>query len=254
MTQDPLILLTNDDGITKKGLAKLVELAANIGQCIVVAPREEQSGVGHAITSSQPLRVEKSTLFSSIEAHACSGTPADCVKVALNYLCDMRPHIVLSGINHGTNASMNVHYSGTLAGAREACLAGLPAIGFSLCDYNEEAEMSHIDHVVKDVIYKVLKEGIPHGIYLNVNLPVAQSAPLTQFRYCRQSVSTWQDKCSVRKDLRDQTYLWLDGEVSHTTDDPDSDQWALAQNYASIVPCLCDVTAYQYLKTHLKQD
>ncbi|MFZ9503868.1 MAG: 5'/3'-nucleotidase SurE, partial [Cyclobacteriaceae bacterium] len=169
----PLILVTNDDGITSKGIATLVGLMAQLGEVIVVAPDSPQSGMGHAITVGDTLRLEETTIFKDIRAWECSGTPADCVKMARHFvLKDLRqPDLVVSGINHGSNTSISVLYSGTMSAAIEAAIEGAPAIGFSLCDFSSNADFSHVHEPILKIARKVLETGLPDGVALNVNFP-----------------------------------------------------------------------------------
>lgn len=174
MSKKPLILISNDDGITSKGIRTLVEIMSEIGEVVVVAPDSPQSGMGHAITIGNTLRLDASQQFADlgVEAYQCSGTPADCVKLAKHHvLHDRRPDLVVSGINHGSNTSVSVLYSGTMSAAIEAALEGLPAIGFSLCDYSHNAEFSHVRSWIKEITLKALANGIGEGITLNVNFP-----------------------------------------------------------------------------------
>ena len=242
----PLILISNDDGITAPGLAKLVELMAQLGEVVVVAPDSPQSGMGHAITIGHPLRLSENRVFGpDIEAYECSGTPADCVKIAKHHvLRDRRPDLVVSGINHGSNASVNVLYSGTLSAAIEAAIEGLPAIGFSLCEYGPNADFSHVDEWVLNIARKALEQGIPASTALNVNLPKRASGPIKGIRLCRQARAKWQEEFDERHDPYQRPYYWLIGQFVNLDAGADTDEAALAEGYVSVVPCQFDLTNY----------
>lgn len=241
----PLILLSNDDGITAPGLAKLVQLMRQFGEVVVVAPDSPQSGMGHAITIGHPLRLTENRVFGpTVEAYECSGTPADCVKIAKHHvLKNRRPDLVVSGINHGSNASVNVLYSGTMSAAIEAAIEGLPAIGFSLCEYGPLADFSHVDAWVLDVAGRALAYGIPPHTALNVNLPKNAHGPIRGIRLCRQARAKWQEEFDERRDPYQRPYYWLVGEFVNLDAGADTDEAALAENFVSVVPCLFDLTS-----------
>ncbi|SNC63895.1 5'-nucleotidase /3'-nucleotidase /exopolyphosphatase [Hymenobacter gelipurpurascens] len=240
----PLILISNDDGITAPGIATLVRVMNRIGEVVVVAPNSPQSGMGHAITIGNPLRLEANNIFGDIEAYECSGTPADCVKLAKHYvLRDRKPDLVVSGINHGSNSSVNVLYSGTMSAAIEAAIEGLPAIGFSLCEYGHEADFSHTEEWIEHLTREALKHGIPHGTALNINIPKNSATPIAGARVCRQARAKWQEDFDLRYDPYRRPYYWLVGEFVNLDKGTDTDEWALANNYISIVPCQFDLTA-----------
>ena len=248
MAKKPLILICNDDSIHSRGIAALVEAMAPLGEVVVVAPDGPQSGMGHAITIGHPLRLEKSSVFPDHTAYACSGTPADCVKMAKHHvLKDRRPDLVVSGINHGSNSSISVLYSGTMSAALEAALEGLPAIGFSLCDYGAGADFSHVIPYVRQIAEQVLNHGMPTGVALNVNLPARQEEPIQGVKVCRQALARWEEDFEERADPYGRRYYWLAGSFVNHDRGEDTDEWALANNYISIVPCLFDLTAYQAL-------
>ncbi len=241
----PLILVSNDDGITAPGIAHLVRTVAALGaEVVVVAPDSPQSGKGHAITIEAPLRLRENRVFGpDIEAYECSGTPADCVKIAKHYvLKDRRPALVVSGINHGSNASVNVLYSGTMSAAIEAAIEGLPAIGFSLCEYGHGADFLQCLEWVGQVCRSALAHGIPPGTALNVNLPKAANGPIRGLRLCRQARAKWQEEFDTRLDPYDRPYHWLVGAFVNLDPGTDTDEYALARQYVSIVPCLFDLT------------
>lgn len=245
-TRKPLILISNDDGITAPGIATLVRVMRRIGDVVVVAPNSPQSGMGHAITIGHPLRLDPSTLFEQlgVEAYECSGTPADCVKLAKHFvLRDRRPDLVVSGINHGSNSSVNVLYSGTMSAAIEAAIEGLPAIGFSLCDYGHLADFSHTEEWIEHLTRQALEHGIPANTALNVNLPKKSATPIAGVRVCRQARAKWQEDFDLRYDPHNRPYYWLIGSFVNEDQGEDTDEWALAHNYVSIVPCQFDLTA-----------
>ena len=206
------IVVSNDDGITSKGIDTLVRIASKFGYVVVVAPNKPQSGMGHAITIGETLRLEKNHLWDTIgvEAYECSGTPADCVKLAKSYvLQDNKPDLIVSGINHGSNTSISVLYSGTMSAAIEGALEGIPSIGFSLCDWSHEAEMNHIEPFVENIIKTVLEKGLKTGIALNVNMPSFKSGVIKGVKVCRQANARWVEKFDERIDPNGRPYFWM---------------------------------------------
>ncbi len=246
MEQDrPLILVTNDDGITSRGIKKLVEVASTMGDVLVVAPDSPQSGMGHAITVGDTLRLRKNSIFGDIEAYECSGTPADCVKLAKHQvLKDRKFDLVLSGINHGSNTSISVLYSGTMSAAIEGAIEGTPSIGFSLCDYSTRADMGHVDEYVAKIIAEALKNGMPKGTALNVNIPPIQNERIRGIKICRQANARWEEDFDQRIDPHGREYFWMVGNFINHDKGEDNDEWAIANNYVSIVPCQFDLTAH----------
>ncbi|WP_020530704.1 5'/3'-nucleotidase SurE [Flexithrix dorotheae] len=245
MKKKPLILISNDDGITSKGIRTLVEIMSTIGEVVVVAPNSPQSGMGHAITINDPLKIYKSDIFDDIEAYECSGTPADCIKVAKNYILkDREPDLVVSGINHGSNTSVSVLYSGTMSAAIEAAIEGLPSIGFSLCDYDARADFSHIEKWVKEIAKEALEKGIGKGVALNVNFPKKSETPVKGVKICRQAIAKWVEEFDERTDPSGRKYLWLSGYLQNNDKGEDTDEWAIKNNFASVVPVLYDMTAH----------
>ena len=240
----PLILISNDDGITAPGIAKLVQLMRQLGEVVVVAPNSPQSGMGHAITIGHPLRLTENRVFGpDVEAYECSGTPADCVKIAKHHvLTDRRPDLVVSGINHGSNASVNVLYSGTMSAAIEAAIEGLPAIGFSLCEYGDHADFSHVDEWILQIVRQALAHGIPAHTALNVNIPKNANGPIQGIRLCRQARAKWEERFDERHDPYQRPYYWLIGSFVNLDTGADTDEAALAASYVSVVPCLFDLT------------
>ncbi|MFN5170047.1 MAG: 5'/3'-nucleotidase SurE [Cyclobacteriaceae bacterium] len=242
----PLILVSNDDGITSRGIRTLVDIMKELGDVLVVAPDGPQSGMGHAITVGDTLRLEQSRIFDGVEAYECSGTPADCVKMARHFvLKDQRqPDIVVSGINHGSNTSISVLYSGTMSAAIEGAIEGTPAIGFSLCDYSHGADFSHTAPYVKKIAEQVLRKGLPKGVALNVNIPPKRNEPVKGIRVCRQANAKWVEEFVKRYDPNGRQYFWMTGNFVNFDKGEDNDEWAIANNYVSVVPCQFDLTAH----------
>ncbi len=247
----PLILITNDDGITSNGIKLLTDLMAELGEVIVVAPDSPQSGMGHAITVGNTLRLFETKLFDGIRSYQCSGTPVDCVKLAKHYvLKDRKPDLLVSGINHGPNTSISVVYSGTMAAALEAAIDDIPAIGFSLCDYSPDARFGHVSDHVKKITSEVLENGLPRGIALNVNLPSASEGPIKGVKVCRQARARWHESFDERIDPYGEKYFWMAGDfVNLDKKNTDNDVWAIAHNYVSVVPTQFDMTAHNFLKS-----
>jgi len=240
----PLILVSNDDGITSPGIRTLVNVMKKIGEVVVVAPDSPQSGMGHAITVANTLRLDKSLAFEDVEAWECSGTPADCVKLGKHYvLKDRKPDLVVSGINHGSNSSISVLYSGTMSAAIEAAIEGLPAIGFSLCDFGHDADFSHTEEFVELIARQALEHGIPVGTALNVNFPKKSEDKIAGVKVCRQARAKWEEEFEERLDPNKRRYFWMTGNFVNPDQGEDTDEWALAHHYVSIVPCQFDMTA-----------
>ena len=245
MEKKPLILVSNDDGITSPGIRHLIEAMTQLGEVVVVAPDSPQSGMGHAITIGNTLRLDKSELFPGVEAWQCSGTPADCVKIAKHHILkDRRPDLVVSGINHGANTSVSILYSGTMSAAIEAAMEGLPAIGFSLCEYGWDANFEHTLPYLISIAKEALTKGIPEGVALNVNFPAKQEEPIKGIKICRQAIAKWQEEFDQRKDPNNRDYYWLMGNFVNLDKGDDTDIAAIEKNYISIVPSTFDLTAH----------
>lgn len=246
MTQ-PLILITNDDGITSKGIRVLIEEMAKLGEVVVVAPDSPNSGMGHAITVDATLHIKKSPIFGDIKSYECSGTPADCVKLAKHELLKGRKiDLVVSGINHGSNASISVLYSGTMSAAIEAAIEGIPAIGFSLNDFRYDADFEHTRSYIAKITSEVLINGMPNNVALNVNFPAKSSAAIKGLKVTRQANGFWKEEFDARKDPHGRPYYWMGGEfVNREPESTENDIWALNNNYISIVPCKYDMTSYE---------
>lgn len=245
--KERIILVTNDDGITAPGIAMLVESVRHLGRLVVVAPDSPQSGMGHAVTISRPLRLDPITMFEGVECYTSSGTPADCVKLAVSIVLQGKPDLVVSGINHGANSSINVLYSGTMSAAVEAAIEGIPAIGFSLLDYSHEADMSAAGVVAARLSEQLLKRPLPAHSLLNVNIPALPLADLQGIRVCRQARAKWVEEFDVRTDPHGRKYYWMTGRFAVDEHDEDTDEVALAEGYVSVVPVQYDLTDYASL-------
>ena len=235
----PLILVSNDDGITSKGILTLINVMKQIGDVLVVAPNSPQSGMGHAITVGETLRLKESFLFDGVKAYECSGTPADCVKMARHFVLKdkIQPDVVVSGVNHGSNTSISVLYSGTMSAAIEGAIEGTPAIGFSLCDYSHDADFSHTEEYIKKITLQVLSKSLPKGVALNVNFPPKQNEALKGIRICRQANAKWVEEFVQRLDPNGRSYFWMTGNFVNFDKGEDNDEWAIANNFVSVVPC-----------------
>lgn len=239
------ILVVNDDSIYSPGIRALVEVVSKLGNVTVVAPDKPQSGMGHAITLNDMIRLNEEDLFGKdIPAYSCSGTPADCVKLAKDVIYNKLPDLCVSGINHGANSSINVIYSGTMSAAMEAGIEGIPAIGFSLCDYSEEADMNPAKKVVESISKKMLKTGLPPNTLLNVNIPSPSAGEIKGIKVCRQAKARWQEDFHERQDPRGNKYYWLTGKFVNLDKGEDTDVSALEKNFVSVVPVQFDLTAY----------
>ncbi|MCX2679964.1 5'/3'-nucleotidase SurE [Galbibacter sp. EGI 63066] len=250
MKKKPLILVTNDDGITAPGIRALISVMNEIGDVIVVAPDSPQSGMGHAITVNSTLYCSPITINDNDEQleYSCSGTPADCVKLAVNEILNKRPDICVSGINHGSNSSINVIYSGTMSAAVEAGVEGIPAIGFSLCDYSWEADFEAVKKHVKIITKSALKNGLPKGVVLNVNFPKLKAEEIKGIKVCRQAKANWVEEFDKRTNPMGREYYWLTGKFVNHDKGEDTDEWALANGYASVVPVQFDLTAHHSIQ------
>ncbi|MDH4474672.1 MAG: 5'/3'-nucleotidase SurE [Fluviicola sp.] len=245
----PLIFVTNDDSLHAKGIASLVEAARPFGDIVVIAPDKPQSGMGHAITIHDPLRLYPEHLFDGIEAYSCSGTPVDCVKLGVYEILHRKPDLLLSGINHGSNASTNVLYSGTMSAAVEGAMEHIPSIGFSLDNFDHEADFSAAKLVAAKVISTVLANGLPTGVCLNVNIPNVLPTDLKGIKVCRQAYAFWEDRFDKRIDPSGKSYYWLTGNFDMKEDSVDSDLYYLANGYATVVPTQFDLTAHSAINS-----
>lgn len=237
-----MILVTNDDGIVSPGIKALVEAVQKFGDVVVVAPDSPQSGMGHAITIHEPLRLQKVSQFGDIPSYQCSGTPVDCVKIAIDKILHRKPDLCVSGINHGSNAAINVIYSGTMSAAMEAAIDGIPAVGFSLLDFSFEADFSASKFYVEKVVEQVLAKGMPGDSLLNVNIPKLPLSEIKGMKICRQSNAKWVEEFDERTDPNGKNYYWLTGKFVNFDQGDDTDVWALENGYVSIVPVQYDLT------------
>jgi len=248
----PLIFVTNDDGISAKGIGSLVEVAMEFGEVLVIAPDKPQSGMGHAITMNHPIRLEKSILFADCEAYTCSGTPVDCVKIGIYEVMHRKPDLILSGINHGDNASSNVLYSGTMSAAVEGAMENIPSIGFSLSDHNSDADFSEAKEIARQIIQDSLISVFPSHVCLNVNIPKKGESKIKGIKICRQAHAFWADRFDKRIDQFGKPYYWLTGEFLNQDMEEDTDLFALENGYASVVPTQFDMTAYKVIEQFKK--
>ena len=243
-------MLTNDDGIYAGGLKTLLEVMEEFGKVVLISSAEGMSGMAQAITVKTPLRVK---LLEETEKHikyVCNGTPADCVKMAITQLLDRMPDWVVSGVNHGSNASASVLYSGTMGAAIEGCINGITSVGFSLDNYSSTADFSACKKYIRKVMQMLTQGALPQGICLNVNIPKAEADQIKGIKICRHAGGSWKDDFEKRIDPMGKAYYWLTGEyVNHEPDATDTDEWALANNYVSVAPVSVDMTAHEYLNT-----
>lgn len=247
--EEPIILVTNDDGITAPGIHALVEAVKDLGKVVVVAPDKPQSGMGHAITIGQPLRLTKSKLFGDIEAWQCSGTPVDCVKLAVDKVLHRKPDICVSGINHGANHSINVIYSGTMSAAVEAAIESIPSMGFSLLDHSIDADFSAAIKYAKIIVQKMLTTKMDKHMVLNVNFPNLAPELIQGIKVCRQAYAKYVEDFIERNDPNGRLYYWLTGQFVNFDKGTDTDVWALENGYVSIVPVQFDLTNYEMKKS-----
>ena len=243
-TKKPVILITNDDGISAPGIRNLVEAVKDLGKIVVVAPDKPQSGMGHAITIGQPLRLHAVHAFDDIEAYQCTGTPVDCVKLAVDKVLHHKPDLCLSGINHGANHSINVIYSGTMSAAVEAAIESIPSAGFSLLDYSVEADFNAARKYARLIVEQMLRHPLDKHCVLNVNIPPVPPSLIKGIKICRQAYAKYEEDFIERKDPTGKKYYWLTGEFVNFDKGKDTDVWALQHNYVSVVPVQFDLTHY----------
>ena len=243
----PLLLISNDDGYRAKGINDLIDMLSDIGDIIVCAPEEARSGYSCAFSATTPLRLHCREKRSGVEIWSCNGTPVDCVKLALAEIVPRRPDMVIGGINHGDNASVNTHYSGTMGVTLEGCMKYIPSVAFSLCDFHEDADFEPLRPLIRTITQRVLAEGLPKGVCLNVNFPLLESpgTTYTGVRVCRMALGTWSSEVTKCHHPRGYDYWWMVGHYQN--DEPeaeDTDNWALSHGYVAITPTQIDVTAY----------
>ena len=240
----PLILISNDDGYHSKGLRSLIEMVGPLADLLVCAPESARSGFSCAFSAVEPLRLKLRRRWEGVDVWSCSGTPVDCVKIALDRLCGgRRPDMVIGGINHGDNASVNSHYSGTMGVTMEGCMKYIPSVAFSLCDHSDDADFAPLAPFVRSITERVLGEGLPRGVCLNVNFPRLKE--FKGVRICRMARGTWGNEVVRCVHPHGYDYYWMTGE--YTNDEPDADDtdnWALTNGYVAITPTQVDVTDY----------
>jgi 5'-nucleotidase len=247
MDKRPLILVTNDDGITAPGIRTLISVMNEIGDVVVVAPDGPQSGMGHAVTIDDTIYCNEIKVDDGPQReYKSSGTPADCVKLAVSEILDRKPDLCVSGINHGSNSSINVIYSGTMSAAVEAGVESIPAIGFSLLDYSWNANFEPLKNYIKQIALNVLKNSLPDGVVLNVNFP--KNEKFKGIKICRQARANWVEEFDRRINPQGRIYYWLTGNFVNMDKGEDNDEWALANNYISIVPVQFDLTAHHFIQ------
>lgn len=251
---DRLILITNDDGLYAAGLKTLTEVMEEFGKVVLVSTQESMSGMSMALTVKTPLRVKLLEETDRRRVYACNGTPTDSIKLAVNQLLERKPDWVVSGINHGSNASVSVLYSGTMAAAIEGCLHGIDSVGFSMTDFSRTADFSVCRKFIRIVMLKLTEMTLPNGVCLNVNIPSLPENEIKGIKICRQSKGNWKEEFEKRKDPMGRTYYWLTG-LFHNQEPgaTDTDEWALANSYVSIVPVSVDMTANEYIDTLKEQ-
>lgn len=244
----PLILISNDDGYQAKGINSLVDMVREFGDILICAPDSPRSGYACAFSATKPLRLIPVSKEEGLEIWSCNGTPVDCVKLALNQLCgDRTPDIIIGGINHGDNASVNTHYSGTMGVTVEGCMKYIPSIAFSICDYDADADFSPLEPYIKQMVARLLKEGLPKGVCLNVNFPATKR--FKGVKACRMAYGTWYDECVKMHHPRGYDYYWMVGKYRQDEPfDSDTDHRALEEGYVAITPTRIDVTDYQMLE------
>lgn len=247
--EKPLILVTNDDGILAPGIRALINVMETIGEVVVVAPDKPQSAMGHAITINNALFLDKiSKEEDPITEYSCSGTPVDCVKLAVNEILKRKPDLCVSGINHGTNSSINVIYSGTMSAAVEAGIEGIQSIGFSLLDFDWNADFEPIKSFVKKITLETLKNKLPPGVVLNVNFPKLKEEEIKGIKICRQAKAYYAQKFDKRQTPHGKDYYWLTGKFTNEDQGEDTDEWALENGYISVVPVQFDLTAHHSIQ------
>jgi len=241
------ILLTNDDGIHAPGLAALREAVEGLGDATVVAPDTERSGVAHSITLAQPLRIRRVQRGDALFGYGVNGAPADCVKLGCDQVLGTKPDLLLSGINLGANAAINILYSGTVAAAIEGALLGIPAVAFSLAEF-DNPDFDEAGRVAHELIEQFITAGLDPHTVLNVNIPGLPRSEIKGVRVTHQSRTGYDDCYEKRTDPWGKAYYWITGELQrHFEHEPDSDLRALREGYVSITPLHYDLTDYQAL-------
>lgn len=243
----PLILITNDDGHDARGIEVLTRLMSQIGDVVVVAPDGPRSGQSNALTVTHPIRFKKIDEKEGLVRYTCTGTPTDCIKIALNDIVERQPDLIVAGINHGSNSAINVIYSGTMGAVLEGCENGIISIGFSICDHSLEADFSRFEPYILQITRAALQNGLPHATCLNVNAP---SGEIAGIKIARQCDGRWTKEFAKRTDPHGRAYYWLTGYFeNHEPDAEETDEWALNHGFISIVPTKIDLTAYEAMKS-----
>ena len=252
MSKQKLIFLTNDDSYRSKGFDAAIEVARQFGRVIAIAPDAPQSGMSQAITIHNPLRLRKVREEEGVLVYSLNGTPVDCVKMAFDHLfLDEKIDLVISGINHGSNAAVNVMYSGTMGAAIEGSFYGVPSIGLSLDDHAADADFEGAVEYGRQIVASVLAaaDTLPRPLCLNVNVPRCPKSAIKGIRLCRQTRGFWREAFYARKDPQGRDYFWLTGAFQNAEPQAeDSDEWALAHYYVAVVPVQVDMTDYKMLK------
>ena len=230
------ILITNDDGITSKGIIALAARFKEMGDVVVVAPNKQMSATSHSITTVSPIRVQKFDMDNNFFGYSVTGTPADCVKLAINSLLKSKPDIILSGINHGRNTGINIMYSGTVAGAAEGHLLGIPSFAISLSSHNEELECDTAADYAFKIVSEVLKNNDTKGLFLNINIPATESSKIKGIKIVRSSNSYWEDEFDKRIDPFGRPYYWFNGSYIYDTNDENIDDVVLDNGYVAVTP------------------
>lgn len=246
-SKKPNIFVVNDDGVFAPGIRKLISIVRKLGNVTVVAPDSPMSGTSHAITTRHPLRIKTHAEEDGYREFSCNGTPVDCVKLGEQIVLGEKPDLMVCGINHGSNAAINIVYSGTMAAVIESAIGGVPSVGFSLLNYSMNADFSAVDEYVEKICKNILEKGLPEGVCLNVNFPAVNGSEIKGMKVCRQAKSRWIEEFDVRRDPQNNKYYWLTGVFEKLDDTKDTDEWALDNNYVSVVPIQFDFTAYSAL-------
>lgn len=250
-TERPLILISNDDGYKAKGINSLVDMVRPLGDILVCAPEGPRSGYACAFSATTPLTLSLRDKQDGLQIWSSNGTPVDCVKLALSQLVDRRPALVLGGINHGDNGSVNTHYSGTMGVVMEGCMKYIPSVAFSLCDYREDADFEPMRPYVERFTRRVLEKGLPKGVCLNINFPLLaeDGSDYKGVKVCRMAYGTWCNEVTKCHHPRGYDYYWMVGHYRNDEPDADdTDNWALQHGYVAITPTRMDVTAYDCLE------
>lgn len=245
--EKPYILITNDDGADSKGIDVLTRLMLQLGEVVVVAPDGPRSAQSNALTVTHPIRFKKIEEAVGLTRYSCTGTPTDCVKLAMHEILDRQPDLIVSGINHGSNSAINVIYSGTMGAVLEGCEHGIPSIGFSICNYSPDADFTHFEPYILSVARQTLAHGLSSGVCLNVNAP---AETIQGVKICRQCNGRWTKEFAKRTDPHGRAYYWLTGYFeNHEPEATDTDEWALQNGFVSVVPTKIDMTAYNTITT-----